>query len=97
MMAFKRPNGQKESPSDPRVLLVNNMLREGFDFNSISVVGISRILQTDGPAFEQFLGRCVRIVRGGKEPKGLTAKFVWHVYDNLQGQFDTYKQDRKVM
>ena len=92
---FRRLNGEVERDHDPRILIVNNMLREGFDFASVSVVGISRSFDGDGPTFEQFLGRSVRTFRE-REPRGLTAKFVWHTYDQLGPYFTKYRSDRLV-
>ncbi len=82
-----------EKDTDPRVLIVNDMLREGFDFASVSVIGISRIINIDSPTFEQFLGRAVRKY-GGQEPDGLSAKFVSHESDGLSPLFARYLEDR---
>ena len=95
MQTFKRRDDDPELPDDPRVLIVNAMLKEGFDFSSVSVIGISRSFVGDGPSFEQFLGRGVRRFRGG-EPEGFTAKFVYHAFDDLEAYFNRYMLDRPV-
>lgn len=97
-------------PDEPRVLIVNNMLREGFDFAAVSVVAIGKSFDAeDTPVFEQFIGRAVRRFRPIRAPNGslksqepvskvdgkkLTAKLIHHSYDQLGGLFKTFKDDK---
>ena len=78
----------------PRVLIVVEMLREGYDNASISIVGIGRQLSAVGPAFEQFVGRAVR--RSAGEPDGLNAGIFWHRAHDCQQLYNQYKDDRVI-
>eukprot|EP00761_Pharyngomonas_kirbyi_P009467 gb/GECH01009483.1/.p1 GENE.gb/GECH01009483.1/~~gb/GECH01009483.1/.p1 ORF type:complete len:517 (+),score=29.85 gb/GECH01009483.1/:1-1551(+) len=58
-----------------RVLCLCNKLREGFDMDSVSVLGICRnIARGSHVLFEQFLGRALRRAQG--EPQDLSAVVV---------------------
>jgi superfamily II DNA or RNA helicase len=78
----------------PRMLIVVEMLREGYDNPSISIVGVGRKLSGKGPTFEQFVGRAVRLIEG--KPRTVTAAVFWHRVDDCQLSFDQYMNDRVV-
>jgi len=92
--AFTRKEGFE--PSDPRLLIVNNKLREGFDYAGVSVVCISRAMDAYSPDFEQFMGRAVRRF-GESEPAGLTAVLIYHDQEELGEQYTKYKEDKNYM
>jgi hypothetical protein len=94
LKAFTPKEGYNQS--DPRLLIVNNKLREGFDYAGVSVVCISRVLDAYSPDFEQFMGRAVRTF-GDLEPAELTAVLIYHSQEDLGDQYAKYKHDKNYM
>jgi superfamily II DNA or RNA helicase len=62
-----------------RVLVVVGQLLEGFDHPPISLAAVLTNIGRNGPKFNQFVGRAVRIVRKpAREAEGIKADLLYH-------------------
>ena len=78
-----------------RTLIVFECLKEGFDHNKISVVGIAaKIKETRSTFFAQFVGRAVR--KDADDPDELKAIVVSHRAFDMRKMFDDFKAEDVV-
>ena len=74
------------------IVIVVNMLREGFDYPPFSIAGIVTGIRSQAK-FEQFVGRIQRVVRhgGSRERRGIHGDIITHRYFNQRGLYDRYR------
>ena len=74
------------------IVIVVNMLREGFDYPPFSIAGIVTGIRSQAK-FEQFVGRIQRVVGhgGSRERRGTQGDIITHRCFNQRGLFDRYK------
>jgi superfamily II DNA or RNA helicase len=77
-----------------RLLVICNMLLEGFDHPQVSVVAVMSHV-TSVIKFSQFLGRAVRLVRPG--PPQQLAYCVHHRFFRQDALFVQYDEDRLIL
>lgn len=80
-----------------KLVVVVDMLREGFDYPPISIAAI--MTKTVSPVkFAQFIGRAQRIVRGhqGPESEEIFSDVVTHSYFQQEENYQAYESEEFI-
>lgn len=81
---------------DFRTLVVVDCLREGYDNNHVSVIGIARKMSSE-LMFEQFIGRAVRKCKEDGRDDSIIATVVSHCNLEMRGMYERLVDERRVI